>query len=687
METNGVNTQSVNVYSDTSIENNEGPKGLRQRPATLLGSGDIAGCAHSIFEIIANALDEFRQVGNQGYGENINVTVEEDNTVTIEDEGRGVPMGWNEKAKKYNYELVFCTLYASGKGKGGAYSSSEGLNGIGCTAAQYTSDFMDVDVVRINDAGRKIKYHMHFEKGYPVGKLSEIDITDRDDIKTGTKVRFRPSAEVFRSNNVRFEYYIDKLRRKAMVVPGAKINFKYKNSDMVVMYFKDGMAEYIDNNVNDRINKNVLTSEMSRSCNDDYILTGVLKPERTYTGESKLAISFVKDNGFIEVYHNGAVLSMGGPTKDAIVESVLKVLNREAKESGKLQNNERLLRKDIEDMIVACGETRCPGEFSMFEHQTKVAIRNDSLITLVEDNAAACVSEWCLANRKEFDKVLDTAIMNKNARDRAESVKKSQLKKLSTDINKLGNEPDKLLPAKCKDPAKCKIYIIEGDSAKGAVSSARNGDYDAVFPLRGKIPNCLKKNFESLLKSDIIINLLTILGCGVEAQSKYIKDIPKFDIYKLNYHQIILTTDADVDGGHITCLLLIFFMRFVPTLIKRGFVYLAVSPLFFITVDGRDRKYYGYTDADRDNIVMNLLAEGVNRSKIHVQRSKGLGENSEDDMYETVLNPETRKLIQVQYPDNDQELWELCEQLLGNDLDSRREIVKEYFNTVQIVEK
>lgn len=684
MSTTQKSTLSQNNYSDTSIVNNEGPKGVRERPATLLGSSDITGCIQAVFEIIANSLDEFRQ----GYGSKITIIVDEDNTVTVKDEGRGVPMGWNEKAKRYNYELVFCTLYASGKGKGGAYSSSEGLNGIGCTAAQYTSDFMVVEVVRVNDQGRKIKYTMNFKDGYADGKLQEVDVTEQEDIKTGTSIKFRPSNKVFMGTNIRYETYLDRLRKKAMVVPGVRIELRYKDTQPVELYFERGMAEYVDNNTeNSRWNKEVMFFEKEYPCNDEYLITGNYKEEKTYKGESRVALAFAKEQGFIEVYHNGAILSAGGPTRDVIVEACVKVFNQDAKDNGKIQKTENISKKDVEDLIVACAETRCPGEFSMFEHQTKVAIRNESLINLVYKNVYDGLVKWSMTNRKEFDKVLTEILINKNARDKAESVKKSQLKKLSTDINKLGNAPDKLLPAKCKDPSKCSIYIIEGDSAKGAVSSARNGDYDAVFPLRGKIPNCLKKNFESLLKSDIIINLLTILGCGVETQSKYIKDIPEFNLSKLNYHKIILTTDADVDGGHITCLLLIFFMRFVPTLVKKGFVYLAVSPLFFVTVDGQDKKLYGYSEEDRDRIIMDLLSDGVPRNKIHVQRSKGLGENSEDDMYETVLNPETRRLIQVQYPEDDTELWELCNQLLGNDIDSRREIVKEYFNQVEIVEK
>lgn len=673
-------------YSDTSIVNNEGSKGLRERPATLLGSSDERGCTHAIFEIIANSLDEYRQ----GYGENIIIKVDKDNSVTIIDEGRGVPMGWNSKAGKFNWELVFCTLYASGKGKGGGYSSSEGLNGIGCTAAQYTSDYMEVRVNRVNDAGKLIHYEMNFKDGEPVGKCSETDITGTD-AKTGTSIKFRPSYSVFTKTDISKSTYDERLRKKAMVVPGVRILFTYKDSKEIEYYYKNGMTEFIENNSADRINKKVISLEKTQLCNDAILSGRPYNADDNYTGESRLAIAFVPENGKIEVFHNGAILSSGGGTQDIIIDTCIKYFTDAGRRSGKLGPAESLNASDIDGMIMACGETRCPGEKSAFEHQTKAAIENPSLIQLVGDNVKEGLNRFELTSKREFDKVFNELLINKNARDKAKSIKKSQIKKMTQDIHKIGNEPEKLLPAKSKNAAECELLIIEGDSAKGAVSSARDGRYQAVFPLRGKIPNCNKKSMESLVNSSIITDLVAILGCGTELSDRDrhgYAEMPPFNISKLNYDRIILTTDADVDGGHITCLLLMFFRRFFPTLIKTGHIYVAVSPLFFVTVDGKkDVKYYGYNDEDRDSIIKGLLADGVARSKIHVQRSKGLGENSEDDMYNTVLNPKTRRLIQVQFPEDTTELNLLCEQLLGNDLDSRREIVKEYFNSVDALDE
>lgn len=669
-------------YSDTSINANKGAAGLRERPGTLLEDGSYAGCVQAIFEIIANSVDEARQ----GFGKNVEVIVNDDNSATIIDHGRGVPMGWNSKENKFNWELVFCTLYASGKGKGTAYSTSEGLNGVGCTAAQYTSDYMDVFVNRVNDQGVMKYYEMHFKKGEPVGSLIERD-ADKG-ATTGTRITVRPDPAVFRITDIKFETYADRIRRKAMTVPGIAITLTYKGGEPNTFLFEKGMQEYIENNTEGkRVADEVMDYELKKTCNDLMIDTGNYLPEKDYQGEVTVAITFVKDEGTIEVYHNGAILSDGGPTKDAITDAVTKMLTKYARDTDKIPKTERFLTRDIEDMIFACAETRCPSGFSDYAHQSKTSIRNPSLIKLTSDAVTQCLNKWSLKNKKSFESIVKEAVANKTSREKAEQFKKSELRKLTQDINKIGNEPEKLLPAKCKDPKKCEIFIIEGDSAKGAVSSSRDGEYQAVFPLRGKIPNCLKKTLETLIKSEIILNLLAILGCGVEKRTKYMKDIPAFDVNKLNYHKIILTTDADVDGGHINCLLLVFLLVFVPSLIKLGYVYLAVSPLFFISVSDRKEKYYGYTEKDRDRIVDELIASGVPESKISVQRSKGLGENSEEDMYNTVLNPKTRKLIQVQYPDDDQSMWELCNQLLGTDIDSRREIIKEYFNTVQAVEE
>lgn len=668
-----------NGYSDTAISDNGERKGLRERPATLLGYSDERGAFHTLMEIIANALDEARQ----GFGKSVEIIIDEDNTFTVIDHGRGVPMGWNAGAKKYNWKLVFCTLYASGKGKGTAYNSSEGLNGIGATAANYTSDFMNVVSCRVNDDGQLTRYEMNFIDGIPVGDLKE----EPWDGATGTTIKYRPSLKVFTRTKVPFDTLIDRLRRKAMVVPKVRLTLQYNDSEPASFYYERGMIEYLENVVNSPINKDVISIKAERMCNDS--ITGY-DPDKNYMGSTEVAISFSRENSFIEAYHNGAVLSLGGVTRDAIIDAIVKVFEKEAKEKGKIGKQERVNRRDVEDLVSAVVETRCPGEFSMFEHQTKEALANRSLYALTYDAIIDQLTEWGLKHKREYESIFNAVMLNREMREKAESVKKNVLKKLTADIHKPGNAPDKLLPCKSRDASKCEIFIMEGDSASGPLTFTRFEEFQAILPLRGKIPNCLKKSLESLLQPDsIIVNLFMAFGCGIQLQSKYIT-LPPFDLSKLNYHKIIISTDADVDGGHITTLLLIMIYKLAPALIKHGYVYMAISPLFIITLGkdtGKEKRYYAYDEAERDVIIKRLVEEEkIPRSKIDVQRSKGLGENSDDVMRETLMDPKTRVLQRVEYPDNDEHLWELCNALLGTDIDSRKKLIEEYFDKEELIE-
>lgn len=670
---------SQNDYSDTAISNNGERKGLRERPSTLLGYSDERGAFHTLMEIIANSLDEARQ----GFGSSVEVITEENGVITVIDHGRGVPMGWNAVAKKFNWELVFCTLYASGKGKGTAYNSSEGLNGIGATAANYTSDFMDVVSCRVNDEGQLVRYEMHFVDGKPVGNLKEEPWNGT----TGTSIRYKPSLKVFTRIKIPFDTIIDRLRRKAMVVPKVRITLQYNDSEPASFYYERGMVEYLENVVKSPINKDVIYIKAERMCNDS--ITGY-DPDKNYMGSTDIAISFSRETSFIEAYHNGAVLSLGGVTRDAVIDAIIKVFEKEAKEKGKIGKQERINRRDIDDLVSAIIETRCPGEFSMFEHQTKEALANRSLYALTYDAIVEQLTEWGLKHKREFESIFNSVMLNREMREKADSVKKNVLKKLTADIHKPGNAPDKFLSCKSKDASKCEIFIMEGDSAMGPLTFSRFEDFQAILPLRGKIPNCLKKPLESLLQPDsIIVNLFMAFGCGIQLKSKYIT-LPPFDLSKLNYHKIIIATDADVDGGHITTLLLVMIYKLAPALIKNGYVYMALSPLFIITLGkdtDKEKRYYAYDEEERDVIIKKLIEEDkIPRSKIDVQRSKGLGENSVEVMRETLMDPRTRLLQRIEYPENDEHLWELCNALLGTDIDSRKRLIEEYFDRETLVE-
>lgn len=663
------------TYSDDSIRESKGPDSLRNKPSTLLGSATAKGANHVVFEIVANGLDEARQ----GFGSLLEIKVEQDYTVSVRDYGRGVPMAWNSKEGKFNWELVFCTLYASGKDHGDAYSSSEGLNGVGCTASQYTSDFMHVESWRRTDDGSEIKHYiMDFKDGYPDGDLRTEDY---DGETTGTLIRFRPSLKVFTGNRIVFEQFADKLRRKTMLIKGLTTKIDFYGTEPIQFCFPKGMCDFLEISCENPINREPIEIIDTRdNCNDS---VGAYDPEKDYTASIELYLGFGRENNFIEMYHNGAILSLGGPTKEAVIEGVIKVMNRECLDRGKLSKGEKINKKDVEDLISAVGESRCPGKFSMFEHQTKAALENPSIYTFILETVQSKLAVWCSMHKKETDSIVAQIVLNKEMREKMDSVKKSFLKKLTGNINKYGSAPDKYLGCETTNPAEAELYFVEGDSAKGPIVEARDAKFQAVLPLRGKITNCLKKPLEAILNTKgVIIGMIQVLGCGIELKSKYIKDIPEFNIDKLNFSKIFICTDADIDGGHITCLILIFLYRLMPTVLKRGKVYLALSPLYLIQCKALNKKYYAYNDAEKDKIIRVLADNGYSGTKVDIRRFKGLGESNADILGETVMNPNTRRVIQVTYPEDEEELRSLCEALLGDDLETRKSMIQAYFNQV-----
>ena len=668
-------TKTELVYGEDSIIENDGPKGVRKRPATLIGNDDIRGCVNAIFEIVANGVDEARE----GFGNRLSVLYSADESVTIKDYGRGVPMGWNEKSGKYKWELVYCTLYASGKGKGSSYSSSEGLNGVGCTVAQYTSDFMTVTSIRDSEDGKRYKYVKHFKEGYPVGDLEVTETTEH----TGTEVHFRPSPEVFTDTLVPYEMLAERLRLKAIVVSGLEIVFKYKDKDAVSYHYEGGMAEYLNNTLEEPIGGVIELSGENPVCND----TKDKNEDANYEGKVEMALAFSFNGCVTQMFHNGAILT-GGPSKNAVYEAVSKLLTDEGVKAGKLKKGEKIITRDIDEILSLVCETRCPSDFSKYENQTKTELNNPSLCKLIISTIRTKLEEWFLQNSDSFDKILNAAIINKSTRESAERLRNTSLKKITSNINKVGNAPEKFLNCTSTKASECEVYIMEGESAKGAIVGSRNRRIQAAMPLRGKIPNCLKKTLNDLLEEgSVIVDLLTIFGCGIEIddkERKKIKDLPKFSLDKLNFHKIIISTDADVDGGHITCLLLIMFWRLCPTLLKEGYIYVAKSPLFKVMYGKKQEKVaYFYTEAEKDTFVEKLRAK--NAVNIKVSRFKGLGEMEPEDMEATVMDPNTRQLVQIQYPEDEESLARICYGLMGDDIESRKMWIDAYFNSVDAI--
>lgn len=680
-----------NYYDSDSIGSLKGAEPYRKRPSTVLGTDDERGVFHTVVEIIANSADEARE----GNGSEIDLLVEEDGTITITDYGRGVPMDWNEKEKKYAYELIFCTMYGGGKLGSGSYTKSEGLNGIGCTAVQFTSEFMEVESCRderakdingnyIEGKFERKKYTISFKGGYANSKLKVEDW----DGPTGTKIRYKPDITVFKSAEsiiIPLERYVDTIRRKAMLDSGITYKIKYMDKPEIKILFEDGIADFIDRNIEKKLFKETVRIKGEDTGTD--IIEDAQDESKIYTATADIAFNFSRENGFIEVYHNAACLTEGGSSLDGFKDALCKVIKEYGVSNGKMSKSEKVVYKDVEELLACIISTECPGYMTSYMHQTKTAINNKMIERMVNKTVYENFSLWATTHKDEMNSLINQVLLNKKAREKADAVKRKAIKELTAKIDSMGDLPSKFQRCSCKDPEKTEVYIVEGDSAKGSIVLARNKDYQAVMPLRGKIMNCLKESLENILNSEVIRNLLRIFGCGVEVKSKYINDLPKFDISKLNFGKIIICTDADHDGFHIRCLVIVMIYRLVPSLLKAGKVYIVETPLYEIKYGkSRDKKVYAFDDTERDKILSKLRANGVKDTQIKIKRMKGLGEADAATMAETTMNPKNRRLVRVKYPKDDTELKVLLNALMGDDIDSRKSLISGYFEDTSLAE-
>lgn len=658
-----------NNYGQSSIAVLKGADQVRKKASVIFGTNDEDGAAHGIYEIIANSIDEARE----GYGKQIRITIEKDGTVTVDDDGRGVPMGWNEGEKEWNWKLVFCTLYASGKYDSSNYGGSLGTNGLGATAMQFASEFMDVYSTRDGKTS-----YMHFEKGLPIGQLKEMAPIKEG---TGTLIRFRPDPEVFSNiqKSVKSpQYYIDLLRKQAMLHAGLEIVLKHAElENPIVLYYPGGIGEFVDTICEKPMLKKAAYFEDTVTVvNEDQL------DKTPFEFNERLAFNFSRDQSMVEMYHDGSHLFEGGETYEAMKIGVTKAFEQIAKDSGKLSSNGRFLYKDIENMFICIGDTNAPGHMTFFKNQTKGAVTNRSFGQAYMQFAYNSIRKWEKQDKLTVAKIVDEIIVNKTAREEAEKVSKKVVNSLSKSITGIGNKPKKFVDCKSRIPFERELWIVEGDSALGSCKLARESDFQAIMPVRGKILNCLKEDLSRALNSEIIIDLLRILGCGIEAKSKYIENLPPFDITKLNWGKIIICTDADLDGMQIRCLLLAMFYRLCPSLIKAGKVYIAETPLFEISY--RNKVEFAYTEAEKDEIFQRFEAIGVDRNKLKVSRSKGLGENEPDMMNKSTMNPLTRRLVSIEYDENEELVAGIFESLLGNDLNGRKELIDEYFKITDV---
>ena len=642
-------------YGNESISQLKGEDRVRKRPAVIFGSDGLEGCEHAVFEILSNSIDEARA----GNGSIITLTRFLDKSIECEDFGRGCPVDWNPAEKKYNWELVFCELYAGGKyrnNEGGDYEYSLGLNGLGTCATQYSSEYMDVVVRRDGK-----KYTLHFEKGRIKGKLEE-EPADRK--KTGTTIKWRPDLEVFTDIDIPLEYYTETLKRQAVVNAG--ITFRLKNEvaqgkfETTDFVYENGILDYVNEIAGEETLSAPYFIQAERKGRDR-----ADKPE--YKVKLSAAFCFSNKVNAIEYYHNSSFLEHGGAPEKAARSAFVSAVDGYIKKVGKYQKNEsKISFQDVADCLVLV--TNCFSTQTSYENQTKKAITNRFIQEAMTDFLRSQLEVYFIEHKAEADRVADQVLVNKRSREQAEKARLTIKKKLTGSMD-ISNRVQKFVDCRSRDVSKREIYIVEGDSALGACKLSRDAEFQGIMPVRGKILNCLKADYGRIFKSEIITDLIKVLGCGVEVQ-KHIKELPAFELDSLRWSKIIICTDADVDGFQIRTLILTMLYRLAPTLIKEGYVYIAESPLYEIESGGKT--WFAYSEREKAEIL-----DGIGRARVSISRSKGLGENDPDMMWLTTMNPETRRLIRVM-PEDAERTSEMFDLLLGDNLAGRKQHISDF---------
>ncbi|HEY8345648.1 MAG TPA: toprim domain-containing protein [Bacillota bacterium] len=649
-------------YDNNSISSLKGADRVRLRPGVIFGSDGLEGCQHSFFEILSNSIDEARE----GYGKIIEVIRHQDLSISVKDYGRGIPLDYNENEGRYNWELVFCELYAGGKyhnNSGRNYEFSLGLNGLGSCATQYSSEYMDVTVYRDG-----YRYDLHFEKGENVGGLSKEKCQYEH---TGTIIRWRPDLEVFTDINIPLEYYKDVLRKQAVVNAGIVFKlFDEESNETFEFLYENGIVDYIK-----EVSQNKEFTEIHFFATETRGRDREDKPE--YKVKMEVAFCFNNEINLLEYYHNSSFLEHGGAPDRAVKNAFVSEIDKCLKAQGMYNKDEaRISFSDIQDSLILV--TNSFSTITSYENQTKKAITNRFIQEAMTDFLRQQLEIYFIENKIESQKVLEQILINKRSRETAEKTRINIKKKLSNNVD-LANRVKKFVDCRTKDVHRRELYIVEGDSALGACKLGRDAEFQAIMPVRGKILNCLKANYDGIFKSEIIVDLLKVLGCGVEIKSKHNKDLNTFDLNNLRWDKVIICTDADVDGFQIRTLILAMLYRLVPTLIQAGKVYIAETPLFEITT--KDRTYFAYDEREKNEILAKL------DTKYTIQRSKGLGENEPEMMWETTMNPATRRLIRV-VPDDMRKTEEYFNLLLGDNLTGRKEFIEEngykYLNQIDV---
>ena len=643
-------------YNDQSIKALKGADRVRKRPGVIFGSDGLDGCEHSFFEILSNAVDEARE----GHGNEILVTAYADRSICVDDHGRGVPLGYNEAEGRWNWDLIYCELYAGGKydnnNGNAAYEFSLGLNGLGACATQYSSEFMDV----FSYDGTN-EYKISFRKGEPVSELQTRPL-EKNERRTGTVIHWRPDLEVFTDINIPDEFYVETIRRQSVVNAGISFRLKLQAADGSFseqkFLYENGISDYIaelagESSLTQPVLWHLETQGRDRADKDEYKL--------------KADFSFCVSNtvNTLEYYHNSSYLEYGGSPDRAVRVAFVYALDKYMKAAGKYNKNEsKITFADVADCLVLVINSF--STMTSYENQTKKSITNSFIYEAMTEFLKKHLEFYFTENPTSAEIFANQVLVNKRSRETAESARLNIKKKLTGTLD-IANRVEKFVNCRSKDPSIRELYIVEGDSALTSCKLGRNAEFQAIIPVRGKTLNCMKSTYEKIFKSDIITDLLRVIGCGVEISGKVKGDLIAFDIGMLRWSKIIICTDADEDGFQIRTLLLTLFYRLLPTLLREEKVFIAESPLFEITA--RDKIYFAYNEFEKAEILKKLEGQ-----KYTLQRSKGLGENEPDMMWQTTMNPATRRLIAVT-PTDAAKTEEMFDTLLGDNLPARKQFI------------
>lgn len=656
LQKRGVRLKNTKKYDNTSISSLKGADRVRKRPAVIFGSDGIEGAQHSFFEILSNSIDEARE----GFGNKIYIKRFRDLSISIEDFGRGIPLDYNQNEERYNWELIYTELYAGGKYNNSDMSNYEyslGLNGLGACATQCASEYFDVVVKRDG-----YRYELHFEKGENVGGLKKTPLLQDEKASTGTYQKWKPDLDVFTDIEIELEYFKDVLKKQAVVNPNLTFYFEDEISgEKSEFHYENGIEDYVVELSESKEFTPVITFSGSGKGRDRED-----KPE--YNFKMKMALCFNNENNVIEYYHNSSFLEYGGSPDKALKSAMVAVIDNEIRKQEKYNKNEKKITfQDVQDSLICVISSF--STITSYENQTKKAITNKFIQDFINDFIRKELEIYFIENAEITKRVIDQILINKRSRENAENTRMSIKKKLSQKVD-LVNRVKKFVDCRSKNLQERELYIVEGDSALGACMQARNSEFQGLMAIRGKILNCLKADYEKIFANDIIVDLIKVLGCGIEIKSKHSKDLATFNLEDLRWSKVIICTDADVDGFQIRTLVLAMIYALMPTLIEEDKVFIAESPLYEINT--KQDTYFAYNERERREIL-----EKIGNAKYKIQRSKGLGENEPQMMWQTTMNPETRRLIRVKLEDKalTNEMFEI---LLGDELQGRKDFIRRY---------